>query len=145
MKYELENTSEMYIKVYPYSNSWRKAKEEDLYEIEREIKRHVDDINDTECIVEQKYLYLDEEAEEEYEGLSLTELCRNVAISRGLIEESDYRWEITWNRNNEAYRSYVYDFEELLEYVSRYNCEIVKGKLTKEQEVLVEIAREFYD
>ena len=145
MKYELENTSEMYIKVYPYSNSWRKAKEEDLYEIEREIKRHVDDINDTECIVEQKYLYLDEEAEEEYEGLSLTELCRNVAISRGLIEESDYRWEIIWNRNNEAYRSYVYDFEELLEYVSRYNCEIVKGKLTKEQEVLVEIAREFYD
>ena len=145
MKYELENTSEMYVKVYPYSNSWRKAKEEDLYEIEREIKRHVDDINDTECIVEQKYLYLDEEAEEEYEGLSLTELCRNVAISRGLIEESDYRWEITWNRNNEVYRSYVYDFEELLEYVSRYNCEIVKGKLTKEQEVLVEIAREFYD
>ena len=145
MKYELENTSEMYVKVYPYSNSWRKAKEEDLYEIEREIKRHVDDINDTECIVEQKYLYLDEEAEEEYEGLSLTELCRNVAISRGLIEESDYRWEITWNRNNEAYRSYVYDFEELLEYVSRYNCEIVKGKLTKEQEVLVEMARELYD
>ena len=145
MKYELENTSEMYVKVYPYSNSWRKAKEEDLYEIERDIKRHVDDINDTECIVEQKYLYLDEEAVEEYEGLSLTELCRNVAISRGLIEESDYRWGITWNRNNEAYRSYVYDFEELLEYVSRYNCEIVKGKLTKEQEVLVEIAREFYD
>ena len=145
MKYELENTNEMYVKVYPYSNSWRKATENDLYEIDREIKRHVDDINDTECIVEQKYLYLDDEADEEYEGMSLTELCRNVAINRGLIEESDYRWEITWNRNNEAYRSYVYDFEELLEYVSRYNCKIVKGKLTKEQEVLVEIARELYD
>lgn len=145
MKYNLENTDEMYVKVYPYSNSWKKAKEEDLYEIEHEIKRHVDDINDTECIVKQKYLYLDDETEEEYEGLSLTELCRNIAISRGLIEESDYRWEVTWNRNSEAYRGYIYDFEELLEYVSRYNCEIVKGKLTKEQEVLIEIARELYD
>ena len=27
----------------------------------------------------------------------------------------------------------------------RYNCELVKGKLTKEQEVLVEMARELCD
>ena len=46
--------------------------------------------------------------------------------------------------NKKVHMGTIYEFEELLDYVVEYNCEILSGNLTKEQCILVDITRELY-
>lgn len=140
MKYEFKDSDEMYLKVYPYTFGWNSPTRRDLDDIERSINRHVDDVGCIENIVEQLYVYND--GEYEYESKTFYGLCKEIAINRQLIEDS--YWKISWVSNNEKYSATIYEFENLLDYVVEYNCEILSGNLTKEQCILVDIARELY-
>ena len=141
MKYKLKDTDEMYVKVYPYNSVFVTPTYIDLQYIEKSIERHVDDIGSVECIQEKVYTY--EENGIEYEAENLVKLCSDIAYDRDILNDP-YRWEVKWIRNNEKYSAVLWELEDLLDYVSRYNCEIVEGELSKTQEALVNVARDLY-
>jgi hypothetical protein len=142
MKYELKRSGENYIKVYPYETNFYKYSNMDLETVKREIERHVDDINSVEITNEYNYTFKDEYTN--YECKSLKELCEEMAYQRDLIELNDY-WEVTWVYNNETHRAYVNDFEELLDCVADHKGISIVGDLTKEEEILVDMAKLLQD
>lgn len=141
MKYKLKDTDEMYVKVYPYNSRFVTPTYRDLQDIEKSIERHVDDIGNVECVQEQIYTY--KENDIEYEADSLIKLCSDIAYDRETLNDP-CRWKVQWARNNEKYSAIAWGLEELLDYVSRYNCKIVEGELNETQKALVDVARDLY-
>lgn len=141
MKYELKDTEELYVKVYPYSSYWVKPSYCDADCIKREVERHVDDIGSVEVVQERIYTY--EEDGTTFEGDNLTELCSEIAYYRDTLTD-EVRWEVKWIRNNEKYSRIIWNLEDLLDCVSRYNCEIVSGSLSENQKALVDVAKSLY-
>lgn len=141
MKYKLKNTDEMYVKVYPYSSWWVKAQFSDMENIKRNIERHVDDIGDIELYQEQLYTYSENDVD--FEACNLIDLCSDIAREREILEDA-CRWTIKWTRNGKTYSREIWTLEDLLDYVSRYNCDIVSGNLGHRQKILVDIARDLY-
>lgn len=139
MRYKLINTDENYIKVYPYSNSYYKATENDLFQIQSEIKRHVDDISNVEITQEKQYYFEDEFSE--YTEDSLSRLCIEMAYQRDLINDH-YSWTVEWfNNNNEKCCRRINCLEDLLDEVTKHKDINIIGDLTERESVLVDMAK----
>lgn len=145
MKAKLIDTEEIYVKVEPKGFTWYRPEYDKRIEfakdqcddIIKEIDRHVDGVGDINIEVEQKYTLEDDYTN--YETDTLQQLCEEMATQRDLLDINS-RWEVTYIRNNEKYRSTEWDLEGLLYHVSNNNVVKVKGRLNTYQRTLVDMA-----
>lgn len=142
MKYELKETNEKYVRVYPRNEN---PTTKELEVLEEYLIDHVPyDIGDVFDTVD-GYMYKYVENNNIYKAYSLEELCNDVALSRGTLNVNNkYNWIIRFSINNENYTRQVWEFDDLLHSVSRFNCEII-GYLSDSQKALVDVARDLYD
>lgn len=143
MKYKSKKEIfETYAKVYPHNEN---PTPKELEELEKYLTENIPySIGDVFGIME-GYVYEYTEDNNVYEGDSLEELCYGIAIGRNVFNRKNkYNWIVSFNINNEIHKWYIWEFEGLLDCVSRFNCEVI-GYLSDSQKVLVDIARELYD
>lgn len=139
MKYKLIDTDEKYVKVYPYFNNIYKPTENDLYQIQREIERHVDDIGNVEVVQEKQYCFKDEYTT--YEEDSLLKLCTEMAYQRDLIDDH-YYWRLEWlDKNSEKCSRQINNLEDLLDEITRHKDADIFGNLTQREKALVYMAK----
>lgn len=144
-------TDDIYVKVTP-RGSWFGSKDEaeicesQCEDIEKQIKRHIDDIGNTRIVRTYKYTYREDEYTE-YEEDSVVKLCKEIAYQRGLIskkEDRTFRY-FYLDSNNEKHSSDYDYFEDVLKGVINRNVIKIQGKLSDYQKILIDIAIELND